>query len=280
MLNCVLACFLGAANVLLSWLSLPVLPAGQMLDLSKFELTWSDEFDGDSLDLKKWNGHGFSQGAHKRRDGYWSLELADVRDGRLHIPSVWLEEGIDGGPPGYYSLGIDTRNAFRQKYGYFEVRAKLPRGEGLWSAFWLYNDMVGSVESSPQKGTEVDIFESPYYREGWPKRNAVASALHYYEGGYQGTLHSQGLGPFWLRKPYDTFNTYGLEWNKDEYIFYINGRETGRSSFGGVCQAELYVILSVEHQLGGWAGDIGNNAEMTDFVIDYVRVYQYKEVVE
>lgn len=46
--------------------------------------------------------------------------------------------------------------------------------------------------------------------------------------------------------PYEEFNTYGLEWNEDEYIFYINGVETFRTSFGGVSQNPEYVILSVE----------------------------------
>jgi len=281
MFNRIIAWLLGAANTILLWAGYPAFPAGQKLDLGKFTLTWQDEFDGGSLDSAKWGGHGFSGGAHKRRDGYWCLEMAQVRDGALHIPSVYLEDGAAGGPAGYYSLGIDTHGLFSQRYGYFEARCKLPRGQGLWSAFWMYNDMVGSAESSPQAGTEVDIYESAYHKDRWPKKNSVSSNLHYYDGGYAGKLHSQNVGRWFVKKPYDTFRTYGVEWNENEYIFYIDGVETGRSSFGGVCQNELWLLLSVEHQFGGWAGDIrGNKPEgMTDFVIDYVRVYQYKELI-
>jgi len=280
MFNRIVAWLLSGVNAILLWAGYPAFPAGQKLDLDKFTLTWQDEFDSEALDLDKWHGHGFTDGTvHKRRDGYWCMDMAQVKDGLLHIPSVYLEDGLAGGPAGYYSLGIDTRQTFRQKYGYFEARCILPQGQGLWSAFWMYNDVVGSEDSSPQKGTEVDIYESAYWRESGMKKNAVSTNLHYYEGGYAGTLRSQNVGRYYVSKPYETFHTYGVEWNEKEYIFYIDGVESGRSSFGGVCQSELWLLLSVEHQLGGWAGDISANKpeDMTDFVIDYVRVYQYKE---
>ncbi|MCL2507750.1 MAG: glycoside hydrolase family 16 protein [Oscillospiraceae bacterium] len=275
--NTVVACFLSIVQALLSLMNLPLMAIGQKLDLDRFELVWSDEFGGESLDLEKWGGHGFTEGVHKRRDGYWCMDMAQVKDGMLHIPSVYSEDGVAGGPPGYYSLGIDTSRAFLQKFGYFEARCKLPKGQGLWSAFWMYNSSIGTVEGTPLDGTEIDIYESAYWREacGW-KRDSISSNLHYYDGGYSGKLHSQNIGRYHVKEPYDTFHTYGLEWNENEYIFYIDGVETGRSSFGGVSQNAQYVILSVEHQLGGWAGDISLNTEMTDFVIDYVRVYQYK----
>ena len=72
-----------------------------------------------------------------------------------------------------------------------------------------------------------------------------------------------------------------VEWNEDEYIFYINGVETGRSSFGGVSKVPEYLLLTVE--VGGsggragssWAGKApARDAETTDFIVDYVRVYQ------
>ena len=81
--------------------------------------------------------------------------------------------------------------------------------------------------------------------------------------------------------PYEEFNTYGVEWNENEYIFYINGTETGRSSFGGITEVPEYLLLTVE--VGGsggkagesWAGKaLAKDAETTAFIVDYVRVYQ------
>ena len=82
--------------------------------------------------------------------------------------------------------------------------------------------------------------------------------------------------------PYEAFNTYGLKWTPEEYIFYVNGVETGRSRYGGVCRQPLYMLLSVEVDgvggipSAGWSGKITKNrtADLpADFVVDYVRVY-------
>ena len=83
--------------------------------------------------------------------------------------------------------------------------------------------------------------------------------------------------------PYEEFNTYGLEWNEDGYIFYVNGIETGRSDFGGASQTPEYMLLSVEvggsdaHPGDSWAvSALTPDSETTDFIVDYVRAYQYK----
>ena len=257
----------------------------------KLELVWSDEFDGDALDSTKWGGHFCGSGSENptvRRGSYWTTDMATVTDGELHICTKYYPDGYNGnGAPGWYTCGIDTNNIFEPTYGYFEVRCILPKGCGLWSAFWMISDSMafasgyGEIEGSGIDGSEIDIFESAYYENKYPNR--VASTVHY--DGY-GQWHNQKTicEPFLLNNnPYEEFNTYGLEWNKDWYIFYVNGIETGRTKFGGVTQVPEYLILSVE--VGGnnavpakdWTGGpLTEDAEVTDFVIDYVRAYQYK----
>jgi beta-glucanase (GH16 family) len=263
------------------WLQVPKPACGQLLDLNRFALTWSDEFDGTQLDPAKWKAHG-GAGVTVRRDGYWSLDMATVSDGHLRVASRYIEEGLDGSPGGWYTAGLDTSGLFEQKYGYFEVRAKMPKGVGLWSAFWMMSNpgmmhdaTMSCVDGSGRDGTEIDIMESPYYYKAWPQRNSTMHTIHY--DGYGVAHRSQSIGDYYIRRPYDTFHTYGLEWNENEYIFYIDGTETGRTNFGGASQVPEYLLLSVEHQNGGWAGDIRDNkSQPTDFVVDYVRVYQYK----
>jgi len=248
--------------------------------LDRFVLTWSDEFDDEALDRTKWNGHyfNFNGPAYQRRAGYWHVNMARVGDGVLRIPSVYYESGFGGGPAGYYSLGMDSRNSFEQKFGYFEVRCILPKGEGLWSSFWLMCQGVANVDGSGRDGTEIDIYESPYYYTA-NKNRVLVGGLNY--DGYGADNRNSHVGIHPVDDPYDTFHTYSMEWNENEYIFYIDRQIKGRSTFGGVSQVPQWVILSVEHAFGGtWAGDIRNNiingVEMTDFVVDYVRVYQYK----
>ena len=243
--------------------------------LDRFVLTWSDEFDGDALDRTKWNGLEFTGGASPRRNGYWHMDMARVSGGALRIPSIYYESGYGGGPPGYYSIGICTSDSFLQTFGYFEVRCQLPKGDGLCSAFFLQSPGMRLVDGSGRDGMEIDIFEAPYHFTA--NKNRVSSALHY--DGYGDAHRSQSVGIFPVEAPYDNFHTYALEWNTDVFIFYIDRVEVKRSTFGGVSQAPEFLILSVTNWFdSAWAGDIRNNnpEDMTDFVVDYVRVYQYK----
>ena len=254
------------------------------IDLSRFTLVLNDEFDGDTLNGRVWNHH--DQGP--RRGGYWNASQVELRDGNLVIKTDYKEDGAYG--PGYYSACIASdKQLFEQTYGYFECRCKLPAAEGLWSAFWLMNKNVGKDGNPGTNGTEIDIFESPHWYRGKNGRDnsMVTSNLHW--GGYSFQTKYRNVTIAKANNPYEEFNTYGLEWNKDEYIFYINGVETGRSKAGGVSQVPEYMMLSVEvdgvasEPVHGWSGNIKNNKDgqlPAEFVVDYVRVYQYTDLMK
>lgn len=99
-------------------------------------MTWCDEFDGDAVDETKWPG--FKCGSDKsnaRMGGYWNTDMARVEGGSLHIQTEFYNKGYRGGKVGWYSCGLCTDGLFEQKYGYFEIRCILPKGEGMWAAF-------------------------------------------------------------------------------------------------------------------------------------------------
>lgn len=273
------------------------MPHGKVIDLSEYELTWSDEFDGDSLDRTKW---GFSWWITARKGGYWHEDMVRVENGNLIISAEYKEEPLenyyeekwgsvidfDEYKAGWYTGCITTRGKFEQCYGYYEVRCILPAATGMWSAFWMMNEGVYNVDGTGQDGTEVDIFESMYYKDHWWGNDCVISGIYY--DGYGDDKKSDSIGKVFIANdPYTEFNTYGLEWTEDEYIFYVNGVETGRTSKGGVSQNPEYLILSCE-----FAGDNGvqssdrhGTGEISktpdenwpaEFVVDYVRVYQHK----
>ncbi len=256
------------------------------LDMSKYQLTWSDEFDGDELDFSKWDGHFFNHGETViRRGSYWNTDLCSVKDGNLHIASKYYPDGLNGnGKPGWYTAGIDTSKSFEQKQGYFECRCILPKGYGQWAAFWTFCSGVGLTDHDGEKGAEIDIFESPFYgNDKKIMKNTVESNIHI--NGYGDKHRHDHVCQAFVaaNNPYEEYNTYGLEWNEKEYIFYINGVESGRTEFG-VSQVPEWLILSVE--IAGNDGVVDEtfrghcindeDNEMTDFIVDYVRAYSLK----
>lgn len=263
-------------------LDIPCYPMGQKLDLEKFTETFSDDFDTE-LDRSVWSGHyQYGNATTERKGSYWNQYIATTKDGSLIIPVVYLEDGMGGKGAGWYSAGIDTDSdspdGFSQKYGYFECRCILPEGADIWSAFWLMNDGVYDVNGDGTDGTEIDIFESDGYSKLF--KNNVSSNLHF--DGYGNEHQKFGATRFLLKNnPYEESNTYGLEWNEDEYIFYINGVETFRTDFGGVSQNEEYLILSVEMKGENGIPSQRENApaEAAEFIVDYVKVYQYKDLI-
>ena len=78
----------------------------------------------------------------------------------------------------------------------------------------------------------------------------------------------------------DGWHTFSVWWKPDEYVFYVDGNETWRTTAGGVCQVPLYIKLSDE--VGDWSDDVAERkppgairrAKLPDeFLVDYVRVY-------
>lgn len=260
-----------------------------IIRMEDFSLVWSDEFDGSAPDSSKWTG--FRCGADRsvvRQGGWWNTDLAEVKDGKLNIATRYYADGYKGGKAGWYSCGLCTDGLFEQTYGYFETRCVLPKGTGMWAAFWMLpHDFSNTVGGGGADGAEIDVFESPNYHYKLSDNvNVVTSNLHI--DGYGKEEQSKCVATPFIEDndPYETFNTYGVEWNEKEYIFYINGVETGRSDFGGTSRVPEYLLLTAE--VGGkngaagksWAGDaLDPDARPTDLIVDYVRVYQYNSLL-
>ncbi|MDR1734226.1 MAG: glycoside hydrolase family 16 protein [Oscillospiraceae bacterium] len=272
---------LAGLNALLSFFGVPCLPNGaKRVDLTKFELAWHDEFSGSALNTDVWGIYGGTSPV-KRRDGYWDLAQCIVEGGKLHIRTAYIPEGIGANPAGWYSCGIDTRNSFSQCYGYFEVRAILPAGTDMWAAFWLYCNGVTNENGAGEDGTEIDVFESPFYEPDRLFKNCVASNMYWNGYGEKGESWQQGSWgkPYAVSNPYSVYHTYGLEWNESGYTFYIDGMETEHTTAGGVSRVPEFLWLSVETDWDN-ATETGVTGPATDYIIDYVRVYRYAESAE
>ena len=259
----------------------PVTPYKDSIDMSKFELVWEDDFNN-GFDTTIWQGHYvYGNDDTQLRDvAYWNRDqVSFTDDGCLEINVEYKEDGKKGA--GYYSYGMETNpnknysgdhTGYEQLYGYFEIRCKLPKGAGLNPAFWLLTDgMWDDDTDGGVSGAEIDILETVTdYDESSPEFGSIYQTIHI--DSYGDAHRSENQGSFYANDPYNEFNTYGVEWNSEEYIFYVNGIETARTSFGGVCEVPLYLIISV----GVDENVYQNDYLPTAMVVDYVRCYQYK----
>jgi len=175
-------------------------------------LVWSDEFDGSRLDPKMWyfeSGDGSQYGipGWGNNELQWYLpDSAGVSNGTLRITA--RRESRNG--KDYTSARINTRDRFAFRYGRIEARMKLPRGQGLWPAFWLLpqDQAYGSWAASG----EIDIVEAR--NPGSSGGNTIYGVLHY--GGQWPRNVSSGEAYAVATDVTADFHTYVLEWDEAE----------------------------------------------------------------
>lgn len=233
----------------------------RMINGKLYELTFEDDFEGDALDTTKWA----LAPEWRRQDvgGYWRACMTEVKNGNLIL---WADIDKDGTP---ISGAIRSKGLFEQAFGYFECRMKMHKTSGFWGAFWMMCGEVCKIDGSAESGVEIDIIES-----GERVRGGVNHALHWdgYNEAHKSLTHivrDEGQ--------YDgNWHTYALEWTREAYIFYIDGKETWRTAACGICDKPGYLKLTTE--FGKWAEPIVKE-ELPDCVcVDYVRVYKEKDI--
>ena len=227
---------------------LPPIPDGKI-----WKLAWSDEFDGSQIDQSKWE----ILGDFKRRDGFWVKEDSYL-DGKGNLLVRTKKDGER-----YTSGALRTRGKFEHKFGYWVCRSKFPTQEGHWPAFWMHANTVGKIGDEGRDGTEIDIMEKPW------REDKITQNLHW--DGYGKEHKSASSGDITIPGVSQGFHTFALYWTPDQYVFYVDGKETWRSSAGGVSQVPEYIKLTEE--IGKWGGDITKASLPDYFVVDYVRVY-------
>lgn len=267
-----IACIVAIAECFgLAILDLPTTPRGQELDLSGYALVFEDEFEGNTLNTDVWQ----YRGSGPRRGGFNAESQVRVEDGNMIITGDYQTDGTYG--EGWYTGMVKLKERYCK--GYFEIRCIVNDGPGFWSAFWIQADSpyTASVSMGGPGGCEIDIFESMSY-DNFIGKNSVAQTVHCAGvDGVQEGFQSRMLGDFYGKNIYKEYNTYGLEWNDDEYIFYINGVETCRTSFGnGVSEVMEDVIVSLEIPDEEKLAGLDKENYKTEFIVDYVKIYQPK----
>lgn len=263
---------------------------------TKFNLVFQDEFEvNGSPDATKWT---FDIGRGPLNDGWGNNEAQFYRSENTIVQNGYLiitakSEAFGG--TNFTSSRIKSRNKFEQKYGRFEARIKLPRGKGMFPAFWLLGQNF--CEAQTQIGNNVTCNSSlPNYEEGnvlWPQCGEID--IMEYLGSKPtevfGTIHGPGFaGGNSISKKFNLnndrfdndFHVFGVEWTENHINWYVDDvlysqitRQNVEAKGGQwVFDNSFYMLLNLA--VGGNLPGSPNNE--TSFpqrmLVDYVRVYQ------
>lgn len=239
---------------------------GAEIDLSKYERVLFDDFDGDSLNEDIWQ----CRGTYRDRAAFMAPSQIKVENGNLVITAEYRNEGVFG--EGWYSAEVALKE-WQTYGGYFEIKCRCSKGTGFWSAFWMQSNNSYDHEGSAGGigGAEIDIFESMGADALLKKNKSCVTQTVWYNGGDDNPdeIDKVGLGTYYADDIYDTYNTYGVLWTKDEYVFYVNGKETARTSTA-VSNAEEVLLIS----LCPPAEINFSHDYKTEFIIDSVSIYR------
>lgn len=235
---------------------------------AELELVWSDEFDYEGYpDPSKWNYEvGFIRNQEPQYYTKNRLSNAEVKDGNLVITA--RKEKYNGAE--YTSASINTYNKFHFTNGRVEVRAKIPRGKGVWPAIWTLGTNVREVDW-PLCG-EIDILE--YWGEN---PNSIHANVH--TDDYNHSKDNGRGGELIYSQPWQEFHIYAVEWHDDKLDFYMNdfmyyscerkGEGIGEWPFVD----PQYLLLNLALQKG--ENKIDDSIFPAKYIIDYVRIYSF-----
>ena len=259
------------------------------LDKPGWKLTFHDEFDRPQLNDMYWfsayrsgRKEYFSRIGHPSRwvdhNAYWVIEDGILKlriDEKLPFRPLKSTPCVSCIQTSDHRFGATTAeyqilDKFAQKYGWFEIRCKCPRGEGLLSAFWLHQTDPTHQEYTPEgqrKGiadgvVEIDIIEQQG-RHISDASSTVDLNVHFTnEAHYRPRLDIDA----------SRFHVWAMEWQEGQVDWYLDGNVI--SSYKGPTPPGKMFILMALFQYSGWIGNIDPNMTYPrDFEVDYVRVY-------
>ena len=261
-------------------------------DTDGYKLVWSDEFDGNTLDMDKWsyelgnwklddNGNYITNGWGNNEQQFYTSENTAVKDGILTIAAKhekWTDE-VQGSYD-YTSSRISTAHKFSTCGGRIEVRAKCSSGKSLWPAIWMLPE--DSAYGGWASSGEIDIME------GWGSTPEKICGTIHFGGAWLNNTYLTNDYKFTEGDGTQNWHTYSIEWERGEIRWYVDdvlySTQTDWYSDGFSYPApfdqNFYIILNlaVGGHFDGIDGIYGDPTIFADgekdFNIDYVRVYE------
>jgi beta-glucanase (GH16 family) len=226
-----------------------------------WKLTFQDEFDGSGLDLKKWNPNDpWGRERNKELQAYVTNAF-DVKDGILRITAVKGEALYAGQQRSYASGMMTTYQKFAQPYGRFEIRCRVPKGKGLWPAFWLLPDPLGWPP-------EIDVLEILGHDP-----TKVYFTHHFRDEQRQ----RKSDGGSWVGPDFSAdFHEFAVEWLPGRIAWFVDGVERFRSE-KTIPQGKMYLLVNLAVG-GNWPGAPNEQTVFPAALeVDWVRVYERQQ---
>lgn len=241
-----------------------------------WNLVWSDDFEGGSLDFSKWEieVNAFGGGNQELQIYTDRSDNVRVENGTLVLEARRDNAGIAGTVREYSSGRIRSKRRGDWKYGRFEVRAQLPKGQGIWPAIWMMptDERYGTWAASG----EIDIME---FKGQEP--NVLWGTLHY-GAPWPNNRHSGTQKKFVDLDLSQDFHTYGIEWKEGEIRWTFDGEvwqvqkewASVNGEFPAPFNEPFHLILNLAVG-GGFVGAPNSDTRFpAQFLIDWVKVYQ------
>ncbi|MDF1825440.1 MAG: glycoside hydrolase family 16 protein [Verrucomicrobiales bacterium] len=223
-------------------------------------LTFEDEFDGPKLDYDKWTPEDpWGVERNDELQGY-VIQAFEQNEGILQIRCEKKPTFYDGRKRDYRSGMMTTYRKFSQTFGKFEMRCRVPRGQGLWPAIWLLPDPLAWPP-------EIDILEILGH-----ETDRVYLSNHWIDpdnpDGDSGSQTGEYKGPDFS----EDFHTFGVEWESGEIRWYVDG-VLRHKALKNVPEEPMYILVNLA--VGGWAeAPDASTVFPAVLEIDYVRVWE------
>ena len=235
-----------------------------------YTLTWSDEFSGRSVDGSAWTfeaGNNGGWGNYELENYTGRSENVFVSNGNLIIEA----RNETFGSQNYTSTRMITKNKKVFKYGRIDIRAKMPKGKGIWPALWMLGNNIDAV-NWPNCG-EIDILELLGHEP-----NKIYGTMHWGTGG--GGHGSKGSNFVLSPGSFDQqFHVYSLIWKQDSIRVLVDDQEyvqVTKADVGATYpfNADFFFIFNIAVG-GNWPGSPdGTTIFPQRMIVDYVRVFQ------
>jgi hypothetical protein len=241
---------------------IPKLPP-RTLDLKGYKLTFNEEFNDLSVSSKgpatRWIAHTpyFGDFGDARFTDPQEGFPFTIENGKLRIEARKTENGWQAG---LLSSADPQGNGFSQKFGYFEMRAKFPKGLGVWPAFWLMG--VRGIKDKTVSNPEIDVVE--HYGV---MPNALMMTMHFWGPGEKHTAEGEAAVVAGMS---DDFHTYGVLVEESSTIWYFDGVELWRQKTAEAAKVPLYIMVNLAMG-GGWP--IDKAVSPSYMYVDYVKAY-------